>query len=240
MRKKSQSKGRSEIHISSQPENPLRQSQNITARSTPASARCKGIARGFTLIELLVVIAIISILAGILFPAFSRAREGGRRTSCLSNLKQISLGLQIYTQDNNSFYPHLNEFTGDEDDGWIASVRSTIKNTAIFQCPSESQKGDENTSDYWFNAYMLSRNEAELNAPVNILVLGDGTQRGIDNVFPVDAIVGDDWQAGGEYATRHLGGANYAFADGHVKWLLPDKISTTAPPAGGNATFVVG
>lgn len=61
--------------------------------------------RGFTLIELLVVIAIISLLAAILFPVFSRARENARRSSCLSNLKQIGLGMMQYTQDYDERYP---------------------------------------------------------------------------------------------------------------------------------------
>ena len=59
----------------------------------------------FTLIELLVVIAIIAILASILFPVFARARENARRASCMSNLKQIGLGMMMYVQDYDERYP---------------------------------------------------------------------------------------------------------------------------------------
>jgi len=61
---------------------------------------------GFTLIELLVVIAIIAILAAILFPVFARARENARRTSCLSNLKQMGLAVMQYIQDYDEKYPY--------------------------------------------------------------------------------------------------------------------------------------
>lgn len=61
--------------------------------------------RGFTLIELLVVIAIISILAAILFPVFARARENARRAACLSNVKQLMLGMAMYVQDNDERFP---------------------------------------------------------------------------------------------------------------------------------------
>ena len=62
-------------------------------------------AKGFTLIELLVVIAIIGILAAMVFPVFARARESARKAVCLSNIKNISLAIQMYLADNNDTLP---------------------------------------------------------------------------------------------------------------------------------------
>ncbi len=98
--------------------------------------------KGFTLIELLVVIAIIAILAAILFPVFARAREKARQTSCLSNMKQIGLGVKMYVSDYDSKYPR--EWYGALPDGNYATrglnyremLLPYIKNDQIWLCPS--------------------------------------------------------------------------------------------------------
>src|SRR6266516_139714 len=61
--------------------------------------------QGFTLIELLVVIAIIAILAGLLLPTLSKAKEGGRSVTCKNNMHQITIGMLMYVDDNNDFFP---------------------------------------------------------------------------------------------------------------------------------------
>lgn len=94
--------------------------------------------KGFTLIELLVVIAIIAILAAILFPVFARAREKARQASCVSNLKQLSLGLLMYVQDYDEQFPllvdtdfvtHVNTV--------FQTVQPYIKNQQIGRCPTK-------------------------------------------------------------------------------------------------------
>jgi len=119
--------------------------------------------KGFTLIELLVVIAIIAILAAILFPVFAKAREAARATSCLSNIKQLGLGLQMYMGENDQLFPVNNRAAataiGDTVievyDGhsmpagaaWLdyvqkysfrAQLEPYVKSGAIFVCPSDS------------------------------------------------------------------------------------------------------
>ena len=112
--------------------------------------------KAFTLIELLIVIAIIAILAAILFPVFARARENARRSSCMSNLKQMGLGTMQYTQDyDEKLYPHRFNSTpnplmsvngGPATTGvtggatgkifWISLLQPYVKSYQIFVCPS--------------------------------------------------------------------------------------------------------
>ncbi len=92
--------------------------------------------KGFTLIELLVVIAIIAILAAILFPVFARARENARRASCQSNLKQLGLGIMMYTQDYDEKYPPT--YTDTPRAIWYTTTWPYVKSSQVFQCPSDS------------------------------------------------------------------------------------------------------
>ncbi len=102
---------------------------------------------GFTLIELLVVIAIISILAAILFPVFARVRENARRSSCLSNMKQMSLGVMQYVQDHDEYYPYAmwTRPTGHPNAPWVSSfwmwqnvIQPYVKSEQVMACPSQT------------------------------------------------------------------------------------------------------
>jgi prepilin-type N-terminal cleavage/methylation domain-containing protein/prepilin-type processing-associated H-X9-DG protein len=226
--------------------------------------------RGFTLIELLVVIAIIAILAAILFPVFARARENARRASCQSNLKQIALGFAQYVQDYDSRYPMVwadnnnNLAFASPEVGWVDMLQPYLKSKQIFQCPSETTATATSSyavgyADYFYNWALGPINgpteptypaatEAQIANPTLTLLAGDfqtqtannftggGTGAGLANWFSI----GDQ--------TRHLEGANYAFCDGHVKWLKGDsKLQTpkiysraaTFATSGNNATFRV-
>lgn len=93
--------------------------------------------QGFTLIELLVVIAIIAILAAILFPVFQKVRENARRTACLSNLKQLGLGVTQYYQDADEKGPNGADPYG-RCSGWAWQVYPYVKSINVFKCPDDS------------------------------------------------------------------------------------------------------
>lgn len=128
--------------------------------SRPHAIRVKSVS-GFTLIELLVVIAIIALLAAILFPVFSQSREKARQTSCVSNLRQISLALQQYTQDFDETYPpeivKAPPINGGTEDArpFDRELMPYLKNDGVWACPSDEAIRD-NTS-LWDGAYKASQ-----------------------------------------------------------------------------------
>lgn len=99
----------------------------------PGQSSLSGFA-AFTLIELLVVIAIIAILAGLLLPALAKAKQKGLRISCASNLKQMQLGSQMYSDDDpkGNFANVLGD--GDDDQSWL--YPNYVSNLKVFSCPA--------------------------------------------------------------------------------------------------------
>ena len=140
-------------------------------KSMPIRARHTG----FTLIELLVVIAIIAILASILFPVFAQAREKARSISCLSNQKQLALGLLQYLQDYDETYPRVQYFdvagTGRQigipemlypyTKQGVKSTNWVDGKTGIYSCPSSPAQFQPNI--YGFHLDVFGDGEAPWN-----------------------------------------------------------------------------
>jgi prepilin-type N-terminal cleavage/methylation domain-containing protein/prepilin-type processing-associated H-X9-DG protein len=90
---------------------------------------------GFTLVELLVAIAIIATLASLLFPALVRAKAASQQTVCLSNQKQIGLGMNLYLNDNEDTLP-LDSHLGFAN-AWVNSLQPYVKSREILRCPMD-------------------------------------------------------------------------------------------------------
>ncbi|MCS7191758.1 MAG: DUF1559 domain-containing protein [Armatimonadetes bacterium] len=189
---------------------------------------------GFTLIELLVVIAIIAILAAILFPVFSRAREAARKASCGSNIRQLGLAIAQYTQDFDEWMPFSN-FGSYQ---WPHAVLPYIRNSQLFVCPSAAnqQIGYAANVAYWDVSisgepptnHPFGKSLAQVADVAGTFLLWDsrgGFEEGWPNanshptsydpnVNPPGLVAGNVYYIAG----RHFEGANFAYVDGHVKW----------------------
>lgn len=206
--------------------------------------------KGFTLVELLSVLAIVAVLIAILLPVVASSRRRAQEVDCLSNVRQWSSSVTAYAQDYDGNYPaaitsvFVRWRAGNGGVLWYDVVRPYAK--TVLTCPSrgvsEKQKYHEYASGYALNTelnidhtnaatkYYTGNSETVQQYPSTVVTVFDARPGiialGVPDFFdPPGGIfprsMRDEISGLKPAAYRHDGGANYAFADGHAKWLRP-------------------
>jgi len=197
-----------------------------------------GTRRGFTLTELLIVIGIIAVLAGFLLTTYSRSREQANRAICANNLRQVTLALLSYAQDNDGKLPGPADTTADRAEDWFywrnTSPHNTSKSivlkyvhqpdaTKILRCPSDDTDNRPAGANIPYrysytlsSMFALKRIQTVLSPSTKLMMVEESEETVNDGAWKVPPIIQS-------LSTRHdpkqhVRG-NVAYGDGHVDWF---------------------
>lgn len=212
---------------------------------------------GFTRLEAGIILSAALVTVTLLVPVMAQARanwlqnQRKNQFQCMNNLKTIGMSILLYNQDYDEWHPPVAAHEP-RAHGWADLLYPDyVKDRTAFQCPSEKNDRSDNPkqagyTDYWYNSNFSGKNiyviDAENWTPQPVaqtIMLGDGdggyatsSARYSINTLP------KIWdKTANSPVKRHLGGANYAFADGHVKWLRPHQITSSAGSDSKNEVY---
>jgi prepilin-type processing-associated H-X9-DG protein/prepilin-type N-terminal cleavage/methylation domain-containing protein len=205
----------------------------------------------FTLVELLVVIAVIAVLASLLLPALAKAKKRARATQCLSNLKQLGIGMRIYADENEGIVQLDGFVTSTNSWATILNTNINLRSLNVFLCPDYKPFLWEN----WHNVYGI-RGDPPTNCasgprkvlfkpdcvdlPAEYLFLADTTSQGQKGNTARQYYIFNAADALRVVHARHNGKANGLFLDGHVESCGPPRLESLGITAEYGSDAVVG
>lgn len=205
---------------------------------------------GFSRLEAILVLSVAALLAAALFPIVAHRRMVQRGELCQTNLKLLGASVWMYAADYNEHFPPVaidlvavslrvqtvNRTTFGWADALEPYTRVRKLTSSPFLCPAEPHPNGDVPPQPGYTHYWLNRNlgghhyfENQYHEQTLLSGDGDGGSPQSNARYAINALPKSWISTPGSPARRHFDGANYAFADGHVKWLRPQQISNARP-----------